>query len=230
MNATLAWADWKGDAELRRDACTVRNPGVGTQEVKPPTDEEWGRALQVIYKLPDPARSILTILTTSGLRFGDVMHISRTSATLALSNREITIYQKGDKLRKWAPGTDTRAAFAALIALPDWEKVRDLIDPLPDTPPVTEAKRDAAAYHQIRRLLHHVCRMANVAYIRPHRFRHAISEAARKRGMSPEDRKKLLGHRDYRTTIEYYTHTSADSQIAVVDDIVSSVLKVGKTR
>jgi integrase len=115
-----------------------------------------------------------------------------------------------------------------VLRIPGWTKIIDLIEkPSDDT-----VGRDIKAYRKIRKLLRHACGLAGVNDIRPHQFRHAISEAARARDLPMAEHQKLLGHRDFETTNRYYIHASAEAQVAVVNDAISSIRKAatGKVR
>jgi integrase len=227
-NAVLAWADWKGDKDLRKEAGHFPDPLVTSRQVVPPTEAEWGKIILALERLNEPYKSVLMLLAVSGLRFGDVMHLTRKQAELVQHNKEVHIRQKGNTPRVWAPGSDARKALARLLQL-QWTNLYELVDPYPADLPYTEAKREVGAYYRVRKALQKVCDSVGVEFVRFHKFRHALSVAALADGKTVEERQRLLGHANYDTTNKYYTHTEADSQIATQDSIIARVRKAGKT-
>ena len=227
-NAVLAWAIWKNDSVLRERAKMNEDPIVGNQETKPPSPDTWARIIAAVdhapeHVVPGGQRDLIRLLVITGLRLGDIFRMTREQATLAQTNEEIVIAQKGRKPRKWPPSDDERNILRALLGYPGWHCLRDVVDPFPPDAQMLDRKRHAAAYHQVRKALHAICTRAGVPYIRPHKYRHAVVDAALAKGADQLTLKELLGHADVRTTIDYYVHINARKQAALKNQIMDEI-------
>lgn len=216
---TLAWMRWKQDAEGERRARDILPPPAGHSETKSIDPTEWARIEEAIPP-SEPERSVVLLIVTSGLRVNDVFRIDRRQAELALTNSEIEIYQKGNRLRGWTPGGADMEALSILLRFPAWRIVRDLVDPykripIPDGRQYTDIQHYRAAYHRVRTLLLEAAKKAGLAYVRPHRFRHTAATLAVENGYTEVDVQRMLGHADSRSTSKFYLHSGAKRQAAV---------------
>ena len=198
-------------------------------EVQPPSRDDWRRIVRAIETLPEPRRSAILLVVGSGLRVGDVFGLTRRRAELALTNRKITLIQKGGRPRNWVPYGTAKDSFRRLLAFPGWERIQDLFDP-GDGSERDERQRRESAYHQLRKALKQACADAGVEYTRPHKYRHGVSEAALEAGMPIEGLQEILGHRDIRTTRDFYTHASADRQAEFMDGLMDDLHRGGRGR
>jgi integrase len=217
-SAMLAWASWKGDDGLAKRLRAIRLPPISYQDTHPPAKEEWDRIVAAAAaSLSEPRRSSLLLLMVSGLRIGEVFLLTRRQVELGCVNREIAVWQKGSRTRSWSPSTPERTLLGNLARTPGWHTLRDSFDPLPPGPEPTERQRYDAAYHEVRKTLHAVCAAAGVDYVRPHRYRHAVSNDMMQTGSNLIDVQEALGHADSRTTDHFYLHSSAERQISNKD-------------
>lgn len=221
-NALLAWSSWRKDDAMASVARASRDPGEASHEVQPPSRDDWRRIVVAIESMPEPRRSATLLVVGTGLRVGDVFGLNRRRAELALTNRKITLIQKGGRPRNWAPYGTAKEAFRSLLTFPEWERIQDLFDPADGVERDERQKREAA-YHQLRKMLKQACAAAGVEYTRPHRYRHGVSEAALEAGMPIEGLQEILGHRDIRTTRDFYTHASADKQAEFMDGLMDDL-------
>lgn len=221
LSAVLAWARWKSDEQLKLLAHDITNPEVPPKETKPPTKNEWNRVVKAISNgIQEPQRSALLLLAESGLRIGsDLFHVTRMHAILAQTNEEIRIIQKGRKGRDWTISDREKELLRILLEDTRWHLIRDLFDRHRLTENFSERLRNESAYYEAKRLLHAACAAAGVPYIRPHRFRHAAAEEMRAAGGDMKDIQKLLGHRDIRTTGDYYVHSESEKQKALKEQM-----------
>ena len=213
----LAWMRWKNDLTGARAVQDTFPPPASCRETKSVDRADWKRITEAITTLPEPYRSGLLLITTSGLRINDVFRITYTHANLAQTNHELTIYQKGDRLRDWTPSSDQRKALKALLAF-QWRTLQDVFDSRVQDNTLTDTQHYSAAYYQVEKLLRKVCKNVGVEYVRPHRFRHTAATLAMSAGgYSEADVQKLLGHADSRSTSKYYLHSGAKRQEVMKD-------------
>lgn len=228
-NAVLAWARWKKDVELEARVGEIADPKVTTHETPLPPMAEWGKVLAATrMTVPEPRRQVLLLLITSGLRVGDVFRLSRDQVALARTNRCLVIGQKGDHARKWRPGSEAHVALTQVLTFPGWLILRDVFDVHPTAKDLDEIQRQSAAYYEARKTLITVCEAAGVDFIRLHRYRHGVAELAHRRGAPLERIQEMLGHRDIRTTHDYYMHLEDDEQAALADGVFEDVERAGR--
>lgn len=220
-SAFLAWADWRHDTPLAERLRAVQAPPINFRETKPPTPEEWDRIIGVTAALPEPHRSVLLLLMTSGLRIGEVFLLSRTQVRLGITNREIVIAQKGTRIRDWTPSAKDRILLGTLSATEGWRVLRDVFDRYAGRTDLTEQQHYDAAYYAVWKILQAICTSAGVEYVRPHRYRHAVAGDLVDAGANIIDVQHALGHADSRTTDKHYLHSAAERQADLKDRAAS---------
>ncbi len=217
-SAMLAWAAWKHDEPLAKRLHAIRPPPIIYKDTLPPVKEEWDRIVDAAAaSLPEPRRSALLLLMVSGLRINEIFQLTRRQVELGRSNRSIDVWQKGSHTRSWSPSTPERTLLDNLSRVPGWSILRDAFDPTPPQIEADDRQHYNAAYHEVRKALHSVCSTAGVSYVRPHRYRHAVSNDMMQTGSNLIDVQEALGHADSRTTDRFYLHSSAERQISHKD-------------
>ncbi len=217
-SAMLAWAAWKGDEALAKRLHAIRLPPISYKDTLPPSKDEWDRIIAAAAaSLPEPRRSALLLLMVSGLRLNEIFQLTRRQVELGRSNRAIDVWQKGSHTRSWSPSTPERTLLGNLSHVSGWSILRDAFDPTPPQIEADDRQHYNAAYHEVRKALHSVCSAAGVSYVRPHRYRHAVSNDMMQTGSNLIDVQEALGHADSRTTDHFYLHSSAERQISNKD-------------
>ena len=64
----------------------------------------------------------------------------------------------------------------------------------------------------------------------PHATRHTYATRAVKEGLPPEFLQKIIGHADYSTTANIYTHLDPDTLVAAVTNTLQTVSENGKKK
>ena len=70
----------------------------------------------------------------------------------------------------------------------------------------------------------------DIAKKTPHATRHTYTSRAVKEGLAPEMLQKILGHADYSTTANIYTHIDAETLVSAVTDALLTSQKRGKKK
>jgi len=200
----LAWARYTGmdRARVAVAAAAVPRPRAPVTETRPAAIEDWRRVVAAVERRPEPERSILLLVTTSGLRMGDVFRIAPETAREAAQGRAVALERKRGTVRTWAPAERLWGALGRLAAIPGWRTVQDLLG--------TDYR---SAAKQLRRLLHEVAREAGVEYVRPHRYRHTVATALSAAGAELPEIQAVLAHASWKETMRYL-HVDAEQQRA----------------
>ncbi len=211
LGALKAWDGWKG-TDFHVQAGKLPTPNYHREETMPVPTDEWTRIVSAARRQPEPNRGLLLILTTSGLRFHDIMLIPRATAQAIVRGVQfVYITQKSGGKRTWAPSQTVREALVGLLNLPNWNILCDLL-----------ADNEASAYKKLTAMLAAVCKEVGVEYARPHKFRHALACKLLDAGTDVNAIQATLGHRDSATTTRYYLHVSPERQrkaMSVIDDL-----------
>lgn len=181
----------------------------------PAPDPTWSASIRAAADLDEPARSLLLLVLTSGLRIGDVLQLQRHVAEQVVAHGSAVIDQKGGRPRSWAPGRQARDALRDLLRSP-WDVVWQ------SHPAATRPASTAAA---IRRWLAAVVEQVGGPHLTPHQFRHSLATLLHRSGADVLLIQRVLGHRSVQTT-QRYVHPTAADQSAAVDAALRSLPRV----
>ena len=160
--------------------------------------------IQKLEKDGSDAAKIVLMLLSTGMRIGELFnlpvadyhgtHVVGGEKTDAGRNRVIPIRPEG---RQYFEYFAARATGELLISGYSGQKVIENF-----------RKRDF--YPLLDRL--------GIARKTPHATRHTYTSRAVKEGLAPEMLQKILGHADYSTTANIYTHIDAETLVSAVTD------------
>jgi integrase len=162
---------------------------------------------------------VISLIAKLGLRVGaDATWIQREAVVEGLRGGvSMSLWSKGSKLRQ-VPVKPVREELEALLEIPNWRYVRDII-----RPEIQERDRNARAYERISQYMKKIALDAgiNPAEVYTHRFRRTA--AVRVYDASGHDLKlvqELLGHSDISTTGTYLQANRLERMGDVVADSV----------
>ncbi len=165
-------------------------------------DEEWQRLLASIDADQTPAGAVLGVLTSTGLRVGDVLRLPRRSLEEASRTGRVVLEVKGGDERTLpldgAP--EAWGRLAALLAEARAKSVALLVAPRSDG----DASSKGAAYKAVERRLHALAEEAEVGgRVHLHRLRRTVGVQALRLTEDTVAVQQLLGHRSHQTTLGY---------------------------
>jgi len=200
----VAWAQYRGmDVDAVRAACDrVLRPRTRAQETLPARLADWRRIVGAVERLGEPGRSILLLVTTSGLRMGDLFRLSPEQARAGSIGAAVALERKRGVVRDWAPAPDLWVPLGRLAGIRGWKTLQELLG--------TDYR---AAASRLRELLHQVAETAGVEYVRPHRFRHTVATALLTAGVELPAIQAVLAHGSWKETMRYL-HVDAETQRA----------------
>ena len=129
-------------------------------------------------------RALLLLLSTTGLRAGELMGL--TTADIDLDAGKFTVTGKGGALRSIRILPKPAAALDRYVRARARHAHREL-------PWLWLGDRGRLTDSGLRQMLERRCDDAGVARINPHRFRHTFAHEAKKRGMSDESLMAIAG-------------------------------------
>lgn len=203
---------------VREEICTanfarfVRLP----ENIKKEKDIFTEEDIQKLEKDGSDAAKIVLMLLSTGMRIGELFNLPIADyhktyviggeKTDAGRNRIIPIRPEG---RQYFEYFAARATGELLISGYSGQKVIENF-----------RKRDF--YPLLDRL--------DIAKKTPHATRHTYTSRAVKEGLAPEMLQKILGHADYSTTANIYTHIDAETLVSAVTDALLTSQEKGKKK
>jgi len=176
LAALRAWALFAGEHDLAKDLADIRLPPARRIHAKVPLD--IGQLQRVVHHLQtcrtvtssnpnaDAAvRHVLVIMAVRGLRSGDVLRLRRTEVKRAVETGKLEFEGKGRKRMEFA-AESFRAQLEALLEIPGWDRVRDII---------AKSSNPKVASVKIWRAARRTAGRVGIANMSPHRYRHTIA-------------------------------------------------------
>lgn len=213
--ALKRYMDFIGGPLAERIATDLRSlPRRRTRPVEPErplTDAEWRALMSAIAQEPQPMREVLSLLSRTGLRIGDIGHVERAKAKEALSTGVLRLEQKRGGWRTY-PATIIKRELRDLLVWEGWQTLWQAIS----------TASFESYYMGVSRALRKCGKRAKlgVPRLHPHLLRKTVaSQLLRSSGGNIEVVRKLLGQADIRTTQRYVEYVETDELGAVMSDL-----------
>jgi len=217
------WFEW-GMNQDRLDNTPMRRVGRMKQPKRQPRDIYDEAEIAALEALPAPDGTLCRIMFTAGLRKAGCRNLRRRDIDTGRGRMIVT--EKGNKTRVIPIPDETVAAVLELDAFeqlrPDdylWylrPGGRTVID---RTRPVSDTTFDRWWSGDPKRGRVGVCQLAGVRRLNVHQTRHTYADRLKRKGVSLEIRRVLLGHERIATTEDQYGRTDVEDAAAVIAEV-----------
>lgn len=137
--------------------------------------------------------AMIDLLYSTGIRVGELVGLNR--ADINFEERECVVYGKGDKER--------RVYFDAKSKLHLQDYLKERVDDNPALFVTLDAPYERLKISGVEIRVRELGRKLNMDKIHPHKFRRTMATRAIDKGMPIEQVKKILGHSQIDTTMQY---------------------------
>jgi integrase len=223
LAALRAWAVFSKDTELRDRLADLKLPPARRVRIKEPLGiGDWRKVVRQIKTCPmrsEGLRQAVLLIAIRGFRSGDVLRMRRSDMVRAVDTGNLAYEGKGRKRTVIAAGP-VMEQLKALVAIPRWETVRDL---------VSTSTIDRVVRQKIWRESRRVAKSVGVPEMNPHRFRHTFATNYLKELKGDPNAivklQKYMGWESMATAARYVDRVSQDELDAIGAGLVSGLLE-----
>jgi len=79
--------------------------------------------------------------------------------------------------------------------------------------------------HSLLKTFRRLCQQAGLPKISLHEIRHTVATLMKDSNVSPTDAQHILGHSDIAITLQFYTHSTAESKVTAMDALATNLSK-----
>lgn len=193
-----AFFQWMAREDIiPKNPCTNIKPIKYPELVRTPFSEIEIDALRGACR-SKKERALIEFLLSTGVRVSELSGMLRTD----IDTNKLSVHVRHGK------GNKERVTYITPVALKHlleyWEE-----RPACETSVFSNNRKKPLRPNGVRHVLSLIAERANVSNVHPHRFRRTFASGLAARGMDIQEIKKLLGHSDINTTMEYvYTDDS----------------------
>lgn len=200
LSAFFQWLSREG--YVNKNPCANIPPIKYTEKIRLPFSPVEIDALRLACK-NDKERAIIELLLSSGVRVSELTDL--TVSDINFENLSVMIRKgKGGKSRT------TYMSDLAKKHLLKYLMSRKIVGGYL----FYNKKRDKLNPGGVRFILNQIAERANVENVHPHRFRRTFATGLARRGMELQEIRKLLGHSNINTTLEYVFTSDEQTEIS----------------